>query len=246
MLVSLATYTLFLLDARRQTFWEKLDDYVYYIKAFGNSVEFCFGIFLFFNGAWILLFESGGFESISFRIRSIGQNIRPRKIYVMCQSTLWNGILGGAIRAFMMGIHAYFNIWCEARAGWGVFMKRRTAVHKISSLPEASTEQLQQFDDVCAICYQVKHFQESNEYEITKILTILQEMTSAKITRCNHYFHGVCLRKWLYVQDRCPFCHEIIMNQEPTATPTNEFNENQNLIELEDDGVEVLDDNLNL
>lgn len=58
-LVSLATYTLFLLDARRETFWEKLDDYVYYIKAFGNSVEFCFGIFLFFNGAWILLFESG-------------------------------------------------------------------------------------------------------------------------------------------------------------------------------------------
>lgn len=57
--MSLATYTLFLLDARRQTFWEKLDDYVYYIKAFGNSVEFCFGIFLFFNGAWILLFESG-------------------------------------------------------------------------------------------------------------------------------------------------------------------------------------------
>lgn len=55
----------------------------------------------------------------------------------------------------MMGIHAYFNIWCEARAGWGVFMKRRTAVHKISSLPEASHQQLQQFDDVCAICYQV-------------------------------------------------------------------------------------------
>lgn len=58
-LVSLATYTLFLLDARRDTFWEKLDDYVYYIRVFGNSVEFCFGIFLFLNGAWILLFESG-------------------------------------------------------------------------------------------------------------------------------------------------------------------------------------------
>ncbi|XP_021710110.1 protein TRC8 homolog isoform X3 [Aedes aegypti] len=158
-LVSLATYTLFLLDARRQTFWEKLDDYVYYIRAFGNSVEFCFGIFLFFNGAWILIFESGG-----------------------------------AIRALMMCIHAYFNIWCEARAGWGVFMKRRTAVHKISSLPEATPLQLRTFDDVCAICY--------------------QEMTSAKITRCKHYFHGVCLRKWLYVQDRCPLCHEIIMNQD--------------------------------
>lgn len=73
-------------------------------------------------------------------------------------------------------------------------MKRRTAVHKISSLPEATPLQLRSFDDVCAICY--------------------QEMTSAKITRCKHYFHGVCLRKWLYVQDRCPLCHEIIMNQD--------------------------------
>lgn len=55
----------------------------------------------------------------------------------------------------MMGVHAYFNIWCEARAGWAVFMKRRTAVHKISALPEATEQQLAVFDDVCAICYQV-------------------------------------------------------------------------------------------
>lgn len=40
---------------------------------------------------------------------------------------------------------------------------------------------------------------------------VLQEMYSAKITRCRHFFHGVCLRKWLYVQDRCPLCHEIMM-----------------------------------
>lgn len=57
----------------------------------------------------------------------------------------------------MMGVHAYFNIWCEARAGWAVFMKRRTAVHKISALPEASEKQLADFDDVCAICYQVRN-----------------------------------------------------------------------------------------
>ncbi|KAL4710817.1 hypothetical protein ACJJTC_010940 [Scirpophaga incertulas] len=154
-IVSLMIYSLFLVDAYRSTFWEQLDDYVYYIRAFGNSIEFCFGIFLFFNGAWILVFESGG-----------------------------------AIRAVMMCIHAYFNIWCEARAGWSVFMKRRTAVNKINSLREASSLQLNQLDDVCAICY--------------------QEMHSAKITRCNHFFHGVCLRKWLYVQDRCPLCHEIL------------------------------------
>lgn len=154
-LVSLAIYSLFLYDACRHSFWEQLDDYVYYIRAFGNTIEFAFGIFLFFNGFWILVFESGG-----------------------------------AIRAVMMCIHAYFNIWCEAKAGWSIFMKRRTAVNKINSLPEARVEQLMNLDDVCAICY--------------------QEMLNAKITRCNHYFHGVCLRKWLYVQDRCPLCHDIL------------------------------------
>ncbi|XP_024892233.1 protein TRC8 homolog [Temnothorax curvispinosus] len=158
-LVSLAIYSLFLIDAYRSAFWEQFDDYVYIIKAFGNTVEFAFGIILFFNGFWILIFESGG-----------------------------------AIRAIMMCIHAYFNIWCEAKAGWSVFMKRRTAVNKINSLPEAKAEQLERLDDVCAICY--------------------QEMQSAKITQCNHYFHGVCLRKWLYVQDRCPLCHDILYKVE--------------------------------
>ncbi|XP_011864850.1 PREDICTED: protein TRC8 homolog [Vollenhovia emeryi] len=158
-LVSLAIYSLFLIDAYRSVFWEQFDDCVYIIRSFGNTVEFAFGIILFFNGFWILIFESGG-----------------------------------AIRAIMMCIHAYFNIWCEAKAGWSVFMKRWTAVNKINSLPEAKAEQLQRLDDVCAICY--------------------QEMQSAKITQCNHYFHGVCLRKWLYVQDRCPLCHDILYKVE--------------------------------
>ena len=160
MVISLLIYTLFMVDAFRSSMWEQLDDYVYYIRATGNSIEFIFGIFLFFNGAWILLFESGG-----------------------------------TIRALMMCIHAYFNIWCQAIAGkwegqgegefvfccrlillfklfvlgWKTFIKRRHAVHKINSLPQASAEQLRAFEDVCAICY--------------------QELTTARITRCNHYFH---------------------------------------------------------
>lgn len=78
--------------------------------------------------------------------------------YFSFKANLYFFDLGGAIRALMMGIHAYFNIWCEARAGWAVFMKRRTAVHKISSLPEANEHQLRTLDDVCAICYQVNDF----------------------------------------------------------------------------------------
>ncbi|XP_076241434.1 TRC8 ring finger protein [Calliopsis andreniformis] len=158
-LISLAIYSLFLIDAYRSAFWEQLDDCVYIIRSFGNTVEFTFGIILFMNGFWVLVFESGG-----------------------------------TIRAILMCIHAYFNIWCEAKAGWSVFMKRRTAVYKINTLPEAKAEQLQRLNDVCAICY--------------------QEMQSAKITQCNHYFHGVCLRKWLYVQDRCPLCKDILYKVE--------------------------------
>ncbi|XP_070541471.1 E3 ubiquitin-protein ligase RNF139-like [Ptychodera flava] len=157
--VSLLVYLLFIIDAYRNTFWEKLDDYVYYVKAFGNSIEFIFGIFLFGNGAWIMIFESGG-----------------------------------NIRAFMMCIHAYFNIWQQAKLGWKVFMNRRTAVKKINSLPVATNQQLDELNDVCAICY--------------------QELLSACITPCNHYFHSLCLRKWLYLQDKCPLCHSYIYKED--------------------------------
>lgn len=37
-----------------------------------------------------------------------------------------------------------------------------------------------------------------------------QDMGSAVITYCGHFFHGNCLRKWLYVQETCPMCHQAI------------------------------------
>ena len=85
-------------------------------------------------------------------------------------------------RAVMMLIHAYFNIWCEAKSGWSTFCKRRTAVAKIESLDDATAEEIEKHADVCAICY--------------------QEMVAAKLTRCKHMFHAICLRKWLYMQVR--------------------------------------------
>merc|ERR1712111_115307 len=118
---------------------------------------------------------------------------------------------GGTIRACMMLIHAYFNIWCEARNGWSAFSKRRTAVAKINSLRDATEEEIAKHNDVCAICY--------------------QDMTSAKITRCKHMFHAICLRKWLYMQDNCPMCHEKLYRID--ATSQTEFQqdlpENQNV-----------------
>ncbi len=53
-----------------------------YFQAFGAVLEFLFGVLLFGNGIWILLFDNGGF-----------------------------------IRATMICIHAYCNIWLLAKEG---------------------------------------------------------------------------------------------------------------------------------
>ncbi|XP_074641091.1 protein TRC8 homolog [Tubulanus polymorphus] len=174
--ISLLVYTLFMVDAYRDVFWEALDDYVYYLRATGSSIEFLFGIFLFGNGFWIMVFESGG-----------------------------------TIRAIMMCIHAYFNIWVQAKEGWKVFKRRRTAVNKINSLPCATSQQIHSHNDVCAICY--------------------QELQSARITRCHHFFHGVCLRKWLYVQDRCPLCHEVIYKTDDEFSNDEEGDDVRDLVQ---------------
>lgn len=94
------------------------------------------------------------------------------------------------INAVVLLIHCYFNVWQRLQQGWKSFLLRLEAAKKISALPEASREQLAAYNDVCAICY--------------------AEMSSARTTHCHHFFHGPCLRKWLYVQDKCPMCHAPI------------------------------------
>ncbi|XP_030645228.1 E3 ubiquitin-protein ligase RNF139 [Chanos chanos] len=159
-MVSLTVYALFMVDGYYNVLWEKLDDYVYYVRSTGNVIEFVFGVIMFGNGAYTMMFESGS-----------------------------------KIRACMMCLHAYFNIYLQAKNGWKTFINRRTAVKKINSLPEVKGAQLRAIEDVCAICYQ-------------------EFATSARITPCHHYFHALCLRKWLYIQDTCPMCHQKVYIEE--------------------------------
>lgn len=154
--VSLTVYTLFMVDGYYNVLWEKLDDYVYYVRSSGNIIEFVFGVIMFGNGAYTMMFE-----------------------------------FGSKIRACMMCLHAYFNIYLQAKNGWKTFINRRTAVKKINSLPEVKGADLRDIEDVCAICYQ-------------------EFSSSARLTPCNHYFHAFCLRKWLYIQDTCPMCHQKV------------------------------------
>ncbi|XP_038135410.1 RING finger protein 145 [Cyprinodon tularosa] len=115
----------------------------------------------------------------------------------------WESLFGewSWMGASVIIIHSYFNVWLRAQSGWKSFLLRREAAKKINSLPRATAEQLDQHNDVCSICF--------------------QEMSSAVITYCGHFFHGNCLRKWLYVQETCPMCHQTVRPTPPGQIPSD-------------------------
>ena len=82
------------------------------------------------------------------------------------------------------------NTYQRVKDGWNEFQRRRWKVKRLAFLPNATMIQLQENDDVCAIC--------------------LRNMSTAKITPCNHFFHESCLRKWSYVRKTCPCCNKVI------------------------------------
>lgn len=53
-------------------------------------------------------------------------------------------------------------------------------------------------------------------------VSLFQDMSSAVITPCSHFFHAGCLKKWLYVQETCPLCHSQLKSQSPSATVSNQ------------------------
>lgn len=93
--------------------WEQLDDYIYYIRAMGNSIEFLFGICLFLNGLFILFFESGG-----------------------------------VIRAIMMIIHFYYNIYLQAKEG--KLLCRFEGVLLINHFPPSRLEIILETSSCCS------------------------------------------------------------------------------------------------
>ncbi|XP_074003853.1 RING finger protein 145 [Numenius arquata] len=116
----------------------------------------------------------------------------------------WESLFGewSWMGASVIIIHSYFNVWLRAQSGWRSFLLRREAAKKINSLPRATGGQLRDHNDVCAICF--------------------QDMQVAVITPCSHFFHAACLRKWLYVQDTCPMCHQQVTRVATEEDPGTE------------------------
>ena len=61
---------------------------------------------------------------------------------------------------------------------------------QLAQLERATKSELAEHDDVCAVC--------------------LCPMKSARKTKCNHYFHGHCLRRCLNQRPSCPLCNSDV------------------------------------
>ena len=89
-------------------------------------------------------------------------------------------------------VHFYFNVFQRLNQGFQSFIKRRRAVCKTNSLPNATKEQLEKLNDLCSICF-----------------TELKNESSSKVivTKCEHFFHACCYRRWLCFKESCPMCN---------------------------------------
>lgn len=73
------------------------------------------------------------------------------------------------------------RVWQEMQAG----------LRRMSELRRATSRELRAHNDVCAVC--------------------LGAMSAARITRCQHLFHGKCLRQALRISPQCPLCKKHVV-----------------------------------
>lgn len=164
------------------------------------------GTMLIYSLFMVELFRSDPIESLDEVIYWVNAVSRVLEFVVaLCVVAYgtWESLFGewSWMGASVIIIHSYFNVWLRAQSGWRSFLLRQEAAKKINSLPRATEQQLQQHNDVCSICF--------------------QEMSSAVITYCGHFFHGNCLRKWLYVQETCPMCHQTVRPNPSGPSPAS-------------------------
>ncbi|GFR19147.1 protein TRC8 homolog [Trichonephila clavata] len=100
---------------------------------------------------------------------------------------------GSILRLLFLFVHFYHNVWCQIVLGWGLLKKRKLIYDCVNSLPVATTEEVTEMGGCCVICLN----------DVAKHIVC--------ITRCNHFFHSYCLRKWLNERRTCPICHRIIL-----------------------------------
>ncbi|MFH4983039.1 hypothetical protein AB6A40_009748 [Gnathostoma spinigerum] len=86
---------------------------------------------------------------------------------------------------------------------------RRITAHISTNYREATESELSA-EASCAICW--------------------EQMSSARVLPCNHYFHEWCLRGWLEQDSSCPTCR-IALSSSPDVISTTQQNQSQNNVQ---------------
>ena len=73
---------------------------------------------------------------------------------------------------------------------WIGYFSRRKLMNVLDTFPVATTEQLQELNDVCAIC-----------------LDIINE---GRVIKCSHIYHRACLRQLFQTKNTCPKCNDVV------------------------------------
>ncbi|UJR13713.1 hypothetical protein I4U23_000724 [Adineta vaga] len=135
------------------------------------------------------------FDEYIFRIKAttscfeflLGVFLLLNGFYILCFESR------GALRALMLAIHAHLNIIKNLRRGWQIFQNRKSARNNVNQLPLATTEQIQEYNDICSICHN----------------TLISGI--ACVTPCAHIFHQKCLQKAFYATQNCALCSRPII-----------------------------------
>uniref|UniRef100_A0A915JA46 RING-type domain-containing protein n=1 Tax=Romanomermis culicivorax TaxID=13658 RepID=A0A915JA46_ROMCU len=189
---ALTNYFLFIYDAhcrRSNEIWPMMDDFMFYCKCTVSTLELIVALGV---------------------ISAFGLHHKSENCWSMFSVVIHEEKSG------ISNCHCYANIWIPLKNGWKIFLTRKHAAEEIGTFPSATEDQLNDLQDVCAICY--------------------QELSEAKITPCRHYFHAYCLKKWLYVQQSCPMCQTTLNAQSGAAfkisqPPSNVLNvENSSVV----------------
>lgn len=81
----------------------------------------------------------------------------------------------------------YVNIFLRGKDAWQNSMRQlRMECAVLDQFRRACRDEINSLEDVCAVC--------------------LNCMKSARVTPCQHYFHGDCLRQCLKASNKCPIC----------------------------------------
>ncbi|CAI5437984.1 unnamed protein product [Caenorhabditis angaria] len=95
----------------------------------------------------------------------------------------------------IMLFHVIINIYKRIENLINLIKNRNAAQKNINRLRKATQKQLEEREDVCAICF-------------------IDMREEARITPCRHFFHGPCLRKWLAVKLVCPLCYSEMKEED--------------------------------